>query len=220
MRLVADPLSLHSDERGLLLLAAVGLLLFLALLALHSPTRSPQSEATRSGRAVLDEAWLSQWLERGAEQAGSEEERAALQQQLTKALANSWPPDRSSQTAPVPSLSPLSLPLAASSSLAADSSDPLPAALLSESAAISASGFRGAVGVLGTACSRVTDRAECGERRQCSGHGRCAVQAEYCQGFNRYREWACECECGRAGVWCQQEGGDCDSAQPQDAPGA
>ena len=197
----ADPLNVAPDERGLLLLATAGLVLFLCLLALHSPA----AVHTASQRPSMEDAWLSQWMVRGAEQPWSDQERAALHTKLNAATVDSRPVE-DSHVAHTTSFLPYST-LAVT--VDEDESSPLPVAFLSSSTAITELGFTGVTGVPGTACSRVSDRAKCGERRQCSGRGQCVIRGEHCQGFYHYREWACECQRGWSGVWCQVASSGC-----------
>ena len=213
IRQAADPFNLAADERGLLLLAAVGLLLFLCLLALHSP---PTARSTVSERPPMDEAWLSQWTVRRAELPWSEKEMAALHKQLKVAMSDSWPVEESHYPLTdsiVPTAAALPSFTSTVTAAAEDDSSPLPVSLLPSSSAISESGFRGMRGVVGTACSRQAERAECGERRQCGGHGQCVVRDEYCRGFYRYREWKCDCNCGWGGVWCQRASSECSTSE-------
>ena len=229
-----DPFTLAADERSLLLLAAAGLLVFLCLLTYHSPPSSSPRAAAAAGSErgpAMEDAWLSQWIVRGAEQPWTEQQRAALQKQLATAMLDSRQTDDSSEEGPTaqPPHSALAVSTAATTTASAtttatptgpsipavprallpadDDSSPLPVSLLASSSAITEAGFRGLVGVVGTACSRSTDRAECGERRQCSGHGECVIRDEFCQGFYRYIEWGCDCGCGWEGVWCQHASG-------------
>ena len=230
LREAADPLSLHADERGLLLLAAAGLLLLLSAWALHSPAAVHQPVGQR---LPVEDAWLSQWMVRGAELPWSDKQRAALHNQLQAALSDDWPEDSDGQSdatapdpsqhspravSPVPSVFPIpALALTASVAASHAGSSPVPAALLASSAsvAVGAAGLRVSSGVAGSVCSRVVDRADCGERWRCGGHGECVVRAEHCRGIQRFREWMCECECEWGGVWCQPPtSGGCDNQPP------
>ena len=189
--------SLSADERSLVMIAAAGLLVMLTLLATHSPAATRQ---TVRDRAAMDDAWLSQWMVRGAEQAWSEHERAALHNKLAAAIhaRDSWTDDESkeddtptvSSTQPPPAIVPAVPPNPTTTAIITatptttstattdsptgltDDSSPLPLAPLSSSAAVTESRFHG----IPAAVLQRTEPNERGQRRRCGEHGQLVIQ--------------------------------------------